>query len=86
MVVGVLVDVVAVGILVDCWWNISQLLRVIELGSVVVGTCLGRVWRDIIHNSTNISVRNLLLIARSALGALAHVTDSRGKVHIPPEK
>ena len=25
-------------------------------------------------------------IARSAMGALAYVADSRGKVHIPPEK
>ena len=38
--VGVLVDAVVVEILVDCWWNSSQLLRVIELGSAVVGTCL----------------------------------------------
>ena len=27
-----------------------------------------------------------LPIARSAMGALAYVSDSRGKVHIPPEK
>ena len=29
--------------------------------------------------------QNLLLIERSAMGALSHVTDSKGKVRIPPE-
>ena len=30
--------------------------------------------------------RYLYKIARSAMGALAYMTDSRGKVHLPPEK
>ena len=28
----------------------------------------------------------MMIIAHSAMGALAYVTDSRGKVHTPPEK
>ena len=30
--------------------------------------------------------KEIVQIAHSAMGALAYVTDSRGKVHIPPEK
>ena len=44
-------------------------------------------WGGIIYEyQEHLSSDHLKEIARSAMGALAYVAASRGKVHIPPEK
>ena len=53
-----------------------------EIGNVVFGV-LGMRRGVILYYLNRIKC---IKIARSAMGALAYVSDSRGKVHIPPEK
>ena len=61
--------------------------------AIILGS-FGRVFKAFHRNDfiattpskVKLVVTNKYMIARSAMRALAYVADSRGKVHIPPEK
>ena len=61
------------------WWYTTHhpLMRRIPLLQGLAAASLQR---------SKLGEQNLARIARSAMGALTYVSDSRGKVHIPPEK